>query len=129
MAGEPRETDGLMHGEITHEIIGAFYEIYRRLGYGYFESVYQRALPIELTWRGLRSVREAPLTVRYRDEIVGEYRADLIVEGKVVIETKVADQINQAHEMQLLNYLSTAGLRVGLILNFGPRPTFRRLVL
>jgi GxxExxY protein len=129
MAGEHRETDRLMHSELTREIIGAFYEIYRRLGYGYFEAVYQRALPIELARRGLNSVREASLTVHYRDEIVGEYRADLIVEGKVVIETKVADQINQAHEMQLLNYLNTAGLRVGLILNFGPRPSFRRLVL
>ena len=129
MPGESRGTDGLIHHELTREIIGAFYEIYRRLGYGYFEAVYQRALPIELTWRGLNSLREVPLTVRYRDEIVGEYRADLIVEGKVIIETKVGEQINQAHEMQLLNYLSTAGLRVGLILNFGPRPSFRRLVL
>ena len=67
--------------------------------------------------------------MRYRGIVVGEYRADLIVEEKVIVETKTGIQIVQAHEMQLLNYLSTTGLRVGLILNFGPRPTFRRLLL
>jgi GxxExxY protein len=127
--GTTREFAGLVHGELTHGIIGAFYEIYRRLGYGYFEAVYQRALPIELAFRGLKAEREVPLTVRYRGELVGEYRADLIVEGKVIVETKAGERIIQAHEMQLLNYLSTTGLRVGLILNFGPRPSFRRLLL
>jgi len=120
---------GLVHGEITNGIIGAFYEIYRRLGYGYCEAVYQRALPIELGMRGLEAAREVPLIVNYRGQIVGEYRADLIVEGKVIVETKVGERIIQAHEMQLLNYLSATGLRVGLILNFGPRPTFRRMLL
>lgn len=124
-----RDSVGLVHGELTNAIIGAFYETYRRLGYGYFEVLYQRALPIELAVRGLNSEREVPMTVRYRDQVVGEYRADLIVEGKIIIETKVGDRINDAHEMQLLNYLRASGLRVGLILNFGPRPAFRRLVL
>ena len=62
-------------------------------------------------------------------EIIGEYRADLIAEGRVIVETKVADQIARAHEMQLLNYLRATGIHVGLVLNFGPRPTFRRLLL
>ena len=127
--GTARGTDGLIHSEITHGIIGAFYEIYRRLGYGYCEAVYQRALPIELSVRGLQAAREVPLVVHYRGQNVGEYRADLIVEEKVIVETKVGERIIQAHEMQLLNYLSATRLRVGLVLNFGPRPTFRRLVL
>lgn len=127
--GTARGAHDLVHGDTTREVIGAFYEIYRRLGYGYCEAVYQRALPIELTIRGLRAEREVPLTVHYRGEIVGEYRADLIVDGKVIVETKVGDRIIQAHEMQLLNYLSATGIRVGLVLNFGPRPTFRRLLL
>ncbi len=127
--GTARGAVELVHGDVTHGIIGASYEIYRRLGYGFCEGVYQRALPIELANRGLRADREVQLTVRYRGEVVGEYRADLIVDQKVIVETKVGERIIQAHEMQLLNYLSATGLRVGLILNFGPRPTFRRLLL
>lgn len=119
----------LVHGDITHGIIGAFYQVYKCLGYGFSESVYQRAMPIELSRRGLDSAREVALTVRYCDEVVGEFRADLIVEGKVIVECKVGAAVIQAHEMQLLNYLSATGLRVGLILNFGPRPSFRRLLL
>jgi len=127
--GTARGAIELVHGELTREIIGAFYEVYRELGYGFFETVYQRALPRALAARGVSSEREVPLVVRFRGDIVGEYRADLIADGRVVIEVKVAEQINQAHEMQLLNYLRATGLRVGLVLNFGPRPTFRRLLL
>ena len=127
--GTTRVAGGLVHGELTGVIIGAFYEIYRRLGYGFCEAVYQRALPIELARRGVSTDREVPLTVHYRGAVVGEYRADLIVDGKVLVETKVGERIIQAHEMQLLNYLSATGIRVGLVLNFGPRPTFRRLLL
>jgi len=127
--GTTLENDGLVHGDITREIIGAFYETYRELGHGFLEAVYQRALPMALAARGVRSEREVPLVVRFRGSVVGEYRADLIVESRVLVETKVGEKIIQAHEMQLLNYLSATRLRVGLILNFGPRPTFRRLLL
>ena len=120
---------GLVHGELTREIIGAFFDVYNELGYGFVESVYQRALPLALAARGVRSERKRPLTVRFKGAIVGDYRADLVVEGKVIIETKAADRILPVHEMQLLNYLKAAGITVGLVLNFGPRPTFRRLLL
>ena len=118
-----------MHEELTHEIIGAFFELYNELGYGFAESVYQRALPVVLAGRGLRSEREVPLTVRFRGVEVGDYRADLVVEGKIIVESKVAERIMAAHEMQLLNYLRATGITVGLVLNFGPRATFRRLLL
>jgi GxxExxY protein len=80
----------LVHGEITRQIIGAFFDVYNALGYGFVESVYQRALPLALTARGVAGEREVPLTVRFRGVVVGEYRADLIAEGKVIVETKVA---------------------------------------
>ena len=119
----------LLHGEVTRGIIGAFYDVYNELGFGFAESVYQRALPVALEARGLRSEREVPITVRYRGTDVGFYRADLIVEGLVIVESKVADRILQVHEMQLLNYLRGTGRSVGLVLNFGPQATFRRLLL
>jgi GxxExxY protein len=127
--GTARGTLDLVHGDLTREIIGAFYQVYRELGYGFFEAVYQRAMPLALAARGVSSEREVPLVVRFRGEVIGEYRADLIAEGRVIVETKVADQIARAHEMQLLNYLRATGIHVGLVLNFGPRPTFRRLLL
>jgi len=119
----------LLHGEVTRGIIGAFYDVYNELGYGFAESVYQRALPVALAARGLQSVREVPLCVRFREKVVGDYRADLVVEGKVIVESKVADRILPVHEMQVVNYLRATGITVGLVLNFGPRPTFRRLFL
>jgi GxxExxY protein len=119
----------LVHGQLTREIIGAFFDVYNELGYGFVESVYQRALPLALVARGVRSERERPLTVLFRGCVVGDYRADLVVEEKVIVESKVADKILPVHEMQLLNYLRATGITVGLVLNFGPRPTFRRLLL
>ena len=127
--GTARAGLALVHGELTRHIIGAFFEVYNELGYGFVESVYQRALPLALAAQGVRSEREVPLSVRFRGEVVGDYRADLIVEGKVIVESKVADKILPVHEMQLLNYLRATGITVGLVLNFGPRPTFRRLLL
>jgi GxxExxY protein len=130
MPEEPgRAGIALVHGELTHEIIGAFFEVYNELGYGFVESVYQRALPLALVARGVQSEREVPLTVRFRGSVVGDYRADLVVEGKVIVESKVAEKILPVHEMQLLNYLRATRITVGLVLNFGPRPTFRRLLL
>jgi len=127
--GTTRAGLALVHGEVTREIIGAFFDVYNELGYGFVEAVYQRALPVALAMRGVQSARETPLSVWFRGEIVGHYRADLIVEGKVIVECKVADRILPVHEVQLLNYLKATGIAVGLVLNFGPQPTFRRLLL
>jgi GxxExxY protein len=127
--GTTRAGLALVHGALTREIIGAFFDVYNELGYGFLESVYQRALPVALGARGIRSEREVPLAVQFRGVAVGAYRADLVAEGKVIVESKVAEKILPIHERQLFNYLKATSLSVGLILNFGPRPTFRRLLL
>ena len=117
-----------MHGDLSRQIIGAFYAVYNELGFGFPEALYQRAMPAALAGRGVRCEREPMLVVRYKGEVVGSYRADIIVEAKVIVECKVADRILPAHEIQLLTYLNAAGINVGMVLNFGPRPTFRRLL-
>ena len=118
----------LAHGEVTHEIIGAFYDVYNDLGHGFVESVYAKALPIALRRRGVPFQQEVALPVHYLDQLVGEFRADLVVAGCVVVELKAAEKIVGAHEAQMLNYLRASKLKVGLILNFGPRAGTRRLI-
>ncbi len=118
----------LLDGELTREMIGAFFDVYNELGHGFVESVYQRALPIALSQRGIASQREAALRVCFRGEPVGDYRADLLVEGRIIVEVKAAERLVHVHELQLLNYLRATELQLGLLVNFGPRATFRRLI-
>jgi GxxExxY protein len=125
-AGPPNRAD-LLHRRITGHIIGLFFEVYNELGAGFLESVYVGALAIALEQSGLQHRREAALEVVFRGVPVGLFRADLVVEGKVVVEVKAGRTIDPAHESQLLNYLRASGLEVGLLLNFGPQPKFRRL--
>ena len=119
----------LAHGSLTREIIGAFYEVYNELGFGFSEALYQRALPVALLARGVSCELELALVVRFKGEVVGNFRADLIVEGKVIVECKTADHILPIHETQILNYLKATGIPLGLILNFGPKAMIRRLIL
>jgi len=118
----------LLHGDLTRTIIGAFFEVYNELGYGFVETVYQRALPIVLSERGLHTELERRVTVAFRGATIGDYRPDLIVENKVIVECKVAAKVLPAHETQLLNYLKATGINIGLIFNFGSQPTFRRML-
>jgi GxxExxY protein len=118
----------LLHGDLTRRVIGAFYYVYNRLGHGFMESVYQRALANTLERTGTRVHREAPLTVEFEGVVVGDFRADIVVEDRVIVEVKTIDQLSAVHEAQLLNYLRASGLPVGLLLNFGPKATCRRLV-
>jgi GxxExxY protein len=110
----------LEHEEITGQIIGAAYEVYRVLGYGFLEKVYQKAVQVELRRRGLRADTESAIEVRYKGEMVGDYRADLFVEGVVIVEIKVAKAHCPEHEPQLLNELKATGIRVGLLINYRP---------
>ena len=119
----------LLHEEITKQIIGAFYAVYNELGYGFVESVYKRALAVELQARGIAFEREVMFTVYYLGVDVGDYRADLVVEGKVIVEVKTAERLAPVHEVQVVNYLRASNIPVGLLLNYGPQPVFRRLVL
>ncbi len=125
-----REASTLLHEEITQEIIGAAFEVHNTLGYGFLERVYQRALQVELQKRGLHAEIEYKIKVHYKDALVGEYQADLFVEGKVIVELKVAAQYNPEDEAQLLNELKATGVKVGLLINFGrAKVEFKRFVL
>jgi GxxExxY protein len=124
-----RAPTALLHEAITASVLGAFFGVYRVLGSGFVEGVYARALSIELGSRGLQVESEVPVSVYYRDTEVGRFRADQVVNGVVLVELKAAERIVGAHEQQVLNYLTATRLEVGLLLNFGPRPSFKRFVL
>lgn len=118
----------LLHADVTEVIIREFYRVYNTLGYGFLEKVYENSLAIVLTKLGVRVVQQSPISVRFEGEVVGEYFADLLVSDLVIVELKAAQAIASEHEAQLLNYLKATGYQVGLILNFGPQPEFRRQV-
>jgi GxxExxY protein len=118
----------LIDRELTEAIIGAFFEVCNELGYGFLESVYRRALLIALTARGLESESEAPIEVRFRGQPVGHFRADFVVAGRVIVEVKSIHALAEPEKKQLMNYLRATTSEVGLLLNFGPRPTFMRVV-
>lgn len=118
----------LLHGDITGEIIAAFYAVYNELGYGFIESVYVRALAIELFQRRMNVAREVPVTVYYKGVTVGTYRADLLVSDTVVIEAKAGEHLLETDRLQLLNYLRASGKEVGLLLHFGPKATLKRVI-
>src|SRR6266403_906594 len=117
------------HKEITEAIIGAAFEVYNQLGYGFLERVYHRALQVELLRRGFRAELEKRITVRYKDTIVGEYDADLLVEDCVLVEIKIASQYDKRAEAHLLNELKATDIKLGLLLNLGrTKVEFKRLV-
>ncbi len=119
----------MAYADITHEIIGAAFEVHRQLGYRFLEKVYQRALQVELQQRRISSVLEEKIQVRYKGIIVGDYSADLLVENVVVVELKVSLHYNPEDEAQLLNELKATCKKVGLLLNFGrAKVEFKRLV-
>ena len=118
----------LLHEDITRAIIAAFYRVYNQLGYGFLESVYAAALAIELAGMSLTAERERCVEVWYCGDVVGSFRADLIVQGKVVVELKATERLDGFATRQLHNYLRCSDLEVGLVLHFGPRPSFHRVV-
>jgi GxxExxY protein len=116
----------LKHAEITNQIIKGFYQVYNSLGIGFLEKVYENALAFEISQSGLLVEQQKPINVFYKGKSVGEYYADLIIENVVVVELKAAEKIIEAHEAQLLNYLRATKIEVGLLLNFGQKPEYRR---
>jgi GxxExxY protein len=123
-----RDRPELLHAEFTDRIICEFYDVYNSLGHGFLESTYEEAMVIALQSAGLRVDRQVPITVYFRGQPIGTYKADIIVESCVVVELKAARAIDSAHEAQLINLLRATGLEVGLLMNFGRRPAFKRLV-
>lgn len=118
-----------LHSEITDLIIKAFYNVYNKLGYGFLERVYENAMMIELTRLGLKAEKQKLLKVFYDEFEVGAYFADITVNDSVIVELKAAEAICPEHEAQLVNYLKATDIEVGLLLNFGKEPKFRRRVL
>jgi len=118
----------LKHAELTEKIIGDFYDDYNELGYGFLESVYEESLLIALGETGLAVDHQLVIPVWFRRCEVGRFRGDILVEGRVLLELKSARVLEATHEAQLLHYLKSTQIEIGLLLNFGSRPQFRRLL-
>lgn len=114
--------------EPTQKIIQAYYKVYNTLGYGFLEKVYENAMMKELISLGFHCEKQKPIEVYYENTLVGEYYADIIVDNAVIIELKAAGTILEEHEVQLVNYLKATKIEVGLLLNFGKKPEFRRKI-
>ncbi len=120
------ETDRFKYKEITDIILKSFYEVYNELGAGFLESVYEKALNIVLTGYGMRVERQKDIPVFFRGNIIGNFKSDLIVNERVIVEIKAVRSLDSAHEAQLINYLKATDIEVGLLLNFGETPKFKR---
>ncbi len=112
----------------TDKIIKAFYKVYNTMGYGFLEKVYQNALLIELRKMGFDCVSEALIKVYYEEELVGNYRADILVDDCIIIENKASEALAEENEFQLINYLKATDIEIGLLLNFGKKPAFKRKI-
>ena len=116
--------------DITYKINGAIFEVNKILGPGFMEKVYERALLIELRKRGLTAESQVPIKVEYKNECVGEYIADILVDDKVIIEIKTVDDLTNVHKAQLLNYLKATGIKIGILVNFKKsKADIKRMVL
>jgi GxxExxY protein len=120
----------LAEGELTEKILGAAFAVHNTLGSGFLEKVYENALVVELKKSAFEVVQQRAFPVKYSGVIVGDYCADLIVSGRVIVECKAIGGLEGAHEAQLLNYLRASRIQVGLLLNFGrPKLQYKRMVL
>jgi GxxExxY protein len=117
-----------LHKELSQKVIGCFFNVYNKLGFGFAEKVYENALLIELRKAGLTGVKQKPITVYYDDEVVGDFYADIIVNDCIILELKVAEEIIDDHVGQLLNYLKATDIEVGYVLNFGQKAQFSRKI-
>ncbi len=119
----------LKYEKITEAIIGSAFEVHKELGYGFLEKVYQRAMQVELKLRGHLAELEPAIKVKFKDIIVGDYAADILVDKKVIVELKVANKYNPKDEPQLLNELKATEMKVGILINFGKEKVeFKRFI-
>src|SRR5215212_920475 len=118
---------GFKYPVLTQKIIGVFYEVYNELGTGFLESVYQKSLTLALTSEGLTVCSRVDIPVWFRGHQVGKFEGDLLVENCVLLELKAVRALDSSHQAQLLNYLRATDVEVGLLLNFGPKPEFKRV--
>ena len=118
----------MLYETVTDKILKAYYQVYNTLGYGFLEKVYHNAMLIELRKHGLQVQSNVPAKVYYDEQKVGDYFADIIVENAIIIELKAKEALHEEHEYQLINYLKATEIEVGLLLNFGKKPEFRRKI-
>lgn len=116
------------HKSITDSILKAYYDVYNKLGYGFLEKVYQNTMYFELKSLGYKVEAQKQIKVYFKNQLVGEYFADLLVENKVIVELKACELLMNAHMAQLMNYLKATEIEVGLVLNFGEEPEFKRII-
>jgi len=119
---------GLKHRDLTEKLIGIFFEVYNELGHGFIESVYEQAFAVSLGEKQIFFERQVAVPVWYHGQKIGDFRADLLVDRRVIIELKVGRAIEPAWEKQVLNYLRATEIEVGILFNFGPRAEFKRYV-
>ncbi len=120
--------DEILHKELTNKILDCFYTVYNTLGFGFLEKVYENAMMVELYKQRIYAEKQRPISVYYSESVVGEYFADIIVEDTIIIELKAAECLIEEHELQLINYLKATDKEIGLLLNFGKRPEFKRKI-
>ena len=119
----------MREARLSETLLDSFFFVYKEFGYGFLESVYANAFATELEYRGLHVQRQVPFELHHRGKEVGRYRADLLLENKVLIEVKSTRQLGEADERQLLNYLKATPIEIGFLLHFGPKPKFLRRLL
>lgn len=116
--------------DLSKKVIGCALDVYHTLGYGFLEKIYEKALMIELERKYINAEAQVPIKVCYRNIVIGDYFADIVVENKIILELKHVNALNSAHEAQLLNYLKATDIKIGYLINFG-KPNgldFKRLV-
>jgi GxxExxY protein len=118
----------LLHKKITDDILKVYYDIYNQLGYGFLEKVYQNSMYFELKSKGYKVEAQKQIKVYFKNQLVGEYYADLLIEDKIIIELKACELLMNVHIAQLMNYLKATEIEVGLLLNFGEEPEFKRII-
>lgn len=118
----------LLHKKITDAVLKAYYDVYNDLGYGFLEKVYQNAMYFELKSLGYKVEAQKQIKVYFRNQLVGEYYADILIEEKIIIELKACELLMNVHVAQLMNYLKATEIEVGLLLNFGEEPEFKRII-
>lgn len=119
---------GLLHRGITEAILKVYFEVYNELGSGFLEKVYQNAMYFELKDKGFKVEAQKQIKVYFKKQLVGEYFADLLIEDKVIVELKAIEMLMDVHMAQIINYLKATEIEVGLLLNFGEEPEFKRVI-
>ncbi len=116
------------HQHITKKIIKGYYEVYNELGVGFLESVYENALKSVLKGYGLEVKAQFGIDIYFREKKVGKFTADLIIEDKIVVELKAVSRLTRVHKAQIINYLKATDIEIGLLINFGDEPEFKRFI-